>query len=295
MEQDRTRPDPVYVVEVVLAVGFSCLPSKASMHFASFWDANLSEEFPRVEEQAPYFSSEDPAHADQASGPHGLSGAFGGADSTDSPVHRLWFVNDGADVLLQLQRNWFAANWRPATSESRRLGWPHRRDRFIDWLSGLDAHLAGSEVGHLAVRHYEVNYVGHLHAGRCWKHHGEFDKVFRSLGPDDHPSYLRRERVRFEQDFLVMDAAGMPEARQLVKVRPGYAATGRTPVYVLEAQVRSVPRPRRIETIGGSLDLAHDAILDAMAAVTISGPPDEPDTGGGPSAHVVRRPREMDG
>lgn len=291
---ERLRPEPAGVVEIVIAVGFACLPPAALMTFGSFWDSMLSDQFPRVREQAPYFPEADRSPlvgADDAptagSGPGG-SGAMpaGGVDPQDLPVHRLWFVNDNADTLLQLQRDWFAANWRLVTPESRGLGWGERRDAFIDWLSGLDAHLAATANGRLGVRFYELSYVSHVYAGGTWKHHGEFDKVFNSAGLDELPSYLRRENVRLEQDFLVIDETGTPEARLLAKIRPGYAATGGTPVYVLELKVRSVSRPRRVEAIGEYLDLAHRAVLDITAAV-VAGPAGEQRTG--PAGRVVWR------
>jgi hypothetical protein len=297
-EQRPARSDPASVVEVVVSVIFNCLPASASVHFASFWKSDLAELFPRIEEQAPYDHDRD-HDVNQPSGPD-LGHRSAEPDSTtarDRPTHRLWFANKAGDQLLQLQRNWFAGNWRRTTQQSQDDDWPVRRESFVGWLRRLDAHLAEAGDERLDLRQYEVTYVSHIHAGKAWKHHGEFDKVFRSAGLDTLPPYLRRESVRLDQEFLILGRDGPPEGRLRVKARPVYAASSRAPVYVLELAVRGTPPRLRMDRIGESLDLGRTAILDAMAALTVdaaagrtNGTPLESATR--PTDHIVRPPRD---
>jgi hypothetical protein len=305
-EQPVVRPDPAPVVEVVVAVSFNCLPASASVQFASFWRDRLADTFPRIEEQAPHFD-ERGAHPSPGSAlpvdthryhGDGAPTAAGTHGAKQQPTHRMWFVNMAGDELLQLQRNWFAGNWRRTTSHARQVDWLTRRESFVGWLRALDAHLVDAGCDRLNLRQYELTYISHLHAGQAWKHHGEFDKAFHSAGLDELPPYLRRESVRLEQEFLILGRTGPAEGRLRVKATPGYAAGSRAPVYVLESSVRGAPGRLSMSGLAASLDLARQAILDAIAALTVDttaqpGGVDAPETEVRATDHVVRPPSDL--
>lgn len=281
-EESPTRHDPASLVEVVMSVGFNCLPASALVHFATFWQSALADTFPRVEEKAPY-SLDDafslPFGLDRTAASDRRRDEGGFADphcesGQDQPAQRLWFLNEAGDELLQLQRNWFAGNWRRITIQEQRIDWSTRRELFIGWLRSLDSYLAETGVGHLAPRQYEVTYVSHIHASEEWKHHGEFHKVFRSAGLDDLPRYLRRESVRLHQEFLILGRDGPAVGRLRVNARPGYTADSRAPVYVLELTARGTPRPLpRWDRIADLLDTGRSAILDVMTAIAVEADP----------------------
>src|ERR1700740_3023322 len=112
---DLERPP---IVEVVVAVSFENLPPSSLVHYGAFWKERLSSTFPRVEEKPPYTAPVE------RFGGEGFAPQFRFLAEGEFPSPRFWFLNEPGDEILQLQRNWFACNWRKVNANSSYTHWP---------------------------------------------------------------------------------------------------------------------------------------------------------------------------
>jgi uncharacterized protein (TIGR04255 family) len=198
---DYERPP---IVEVVAAVTFDRLPENALVHFGLFWESKLAEAFPRVEERAPYVPPVE------RFGTETLAPQVTFFSEGEFPSPRLWFLNEAGDELLQLQRNWFACNWRKVEAGSSYSHWPTRRKSFKVWFGALSDYVDEAGLGTISPTQCEVTYINHILAGETWKTHGEVAKIFRSVGESQLPDVLERESTRFNLDFLILGRDGEP-------------------------------------------------------------------------------------
>src|SRR4029077_3801482 len=107
-EISADTPLPSYasppVVEVVVGVAFWPLHGLTVVDISAFWSENLREHFPKVHEQPPYVPPTELLGGQSLTLPTIMPMAL--------PHPRLWFLSSDEQELLQLQRDYFACNWR---------------------------------------------------------------------------------------------------------------------------------------------------------------------------------------
>ncbi|HEY6663728.1 MAG TPA: hypothetical protein VI036_01260, partial [Propionibacteriaceae bacterium] len=141
---------------------------------------------------------------------------------------RLWFVSDNGAELLQVQDNWFAANWRRQFAPGVRGGsepydrWQARREAFARHWATLSEWI--SRRGGAAVPdQYEVTYINHIAPiPGVWASHSDISGVL----PDVHTPILPRtisEQVLWSSRSLVAPGDGIPEARLHISATPAFA------------------------------------------------------------------------
>ncbi|ATO15403.1 hypothetical protein CO540_17455 [Micromonospora sp. WMMA2032] len=250
------------IAEVVAAVSYDALPSSALAHFGIFWKEHLAATFPRIEEKPPLVPPLERFGAEVFAPQLTL------VTEPDYPSPRLWALNESGDELLQLQRNWFACNWRKVRSDSSYTHWPSRRAAFARWYSALEEYVRLSGLGSITPLQCELTYVNHILSGNTWKRHGEVSKIFRSIGESEIPVSLERESTRFGQDFLMLGDDSRPIGRLHASAQPAFRTEGREPIYVLELTARGVPANPDIDGILSFLDQGREAINAAFSALT---------------------------
>ncbi len=156
VQPDRDAPKVSFrsppVVEVIAAVAFEGMsqPEVAPL-LGAYWRERLREQFPRLEQQPPYFP---PTEQFPAPGPFGqLHWSVG------PPPIRWWALTQDGTQLLQLQPNWFACNWRKVQPHDDYDRWPARRDAFARWYLDLTEFLRSEGLPGPRVIQCEVTYI----------------------------------------------------------------------------------------------------------------------------------------
>jgi len=221
------------VVETVLSVQFDPLPLLQAAHIGLMWNDYRSA-FPTTEERPPL----EPV-TEQF--PESLTSRVGlRFQSIESmPVPRIWFKNEQAGEMIQVQNDRFIKNWR---KEQDGLRYPHYdetiRPHFDRDFGIFLAFLERNGLGTPRVNQCEVTYVNHILAGEGWEHYGDADKVFtvwRSPqgDPPGHP-----EDVRMHARFVIPGAENQPIGRLHVDLQPGVRTSDHHPMYVFHLTAR---------------------------------------------------------
>lgn len=250
------------IAEVVAAVKFKRLPDQALVHFGTLWQSQLAESFPQVQERPPY------AAPIERFGREALASQLRVIVENQMPSPRLWFLNEAGDELLQLQRDWFACNWRKVDAGSSYSHWPARRATFNKWYSALDSYLTKVGLGPLVPEQCEVTYINHVHVGAVWKDHTELHKILRTVTSTSTSSAIDPEQTELKQAFVLHDDAGQPAGRLHVIAQPAFVNATQAPIYLLELTVRGAPIGSDIAAVIGFLDRGRDIIVTTFGEIT---------------------------
>jgi uncharacterized protein (TIGR04255 family) len=259
------------VAEVVTSIRFAPISIDIYLSLGLLRDESWIDEFPKLERQARY---EMPT---EVFGGHRPPTFEFGLQAIPS-LPRLWFVSDDGAELLQVQDNWFAANWR------RRFApgingegvdydrWKARREAFARHWTTL-AEWIISHGGSAAPDQYEVTYINHIvPIMGVWSSHSDISGVLPAVQAPSSPGTLP-EQVIWNSRSLVPPADGMPEARLHISATPAFAPPGKAtpetepvPVIVLELTVRG--EPPKSGDLMSVLDRGRKVIVEAFLAVT---------------------------
>lgn len=202
------------VVETILSARFRSIPGFGSARVGQFWSAYLAQEFPTVEERAPFEAALEPLQADD---PVRLQLQL----TSTPPVNRSWFV--GSNEVVQLQSDWVAFNWRKSDANPDYIRYSACRPRFEKLLADLAGYLKTSCDRKLEILQAEITYVNHIELTADEAEHGPLTAVFSDISSNQggylpHPqqSQLQAsyEMTRTEQSVgrLHLDAQTVPGA-----------------------------------------------------------------------------------
>jgi uncharacterized protein (TIGR04255 family) len=240
------------------------------LSLGSLRDEVWRAEFPRLEQQARY---EMPTEVFGGHRPP----TFEFGLHPVPPLPRLWFVSDDGAELLQVQDNWFAANWRrrfaPGIGEegAEYDRWRARREAFArhwttlsEWITSRGASAEPDQ--------YEVTYINHVTPiPGVWSSHSDISGVLPGVQTPSSPATLP-EQVSWNARSLVAPTDGMAEARLHISATPAFAPgvagsdTEPVPVIVLELTVRGAPH--KSADLMSVLDRGRKVIVEAFLAVT---------------------------
>jgi hypothetical protein len=149
------------VAEVILSVAFEPVQGLGVIELARLWEEKFRGEFPGVEEQPPWQMPIERLSSSPGT-PNVSLEVF-----SSPPMPRLWFISERGTELVQVQRDWFARNWRKMDSPEGYPRYASLRRPFEEALSslanGLEAEgvLEGlGEYGLVSVTVREVRQLG---------------------------------------------------------------------------------------------------------------------------------------
>ena len=190
---------------------------------------------------------------------------------------RLWFVNESADQLVQVQDDRFIRNWRRGSEPTQ----PYPRfeellPRFVDDFDEFQRFLADEQIGTVDANQCEVTYVNLIKSNDHWSSHGQLAKIFQGWSPE----YSQRvewplESVQFNVAHLINDDKGEFVGRLHVSMEPVFAAAQGSPptpvpAFRLTLTARGRPLSEGFDGISSFLELGHRAVVtsfDKMASV----------------------------
>ncbi len=250
------------VSEVVVAVTFPNVGSLTTLGISDFWRQELSQAFPQTEEHPPYV----PPIERFDSGNVGTELAFTFGEAMPSP--RLWFISEDGQELIQLQRDWFACNWRKVRPDDAYGRWPKRREAFVRWFGKFEQYVVAAGLGSINVTQCEVTYVNQIVVGGIWHQHGELNKVL-TLAGDSRGTFLpQAEQVQLAARYLIRDESDQPVGRLHVSAQPALRREDSAPIFVVNLTARGGPEGIGLEGVLAFLDRGREWIVRGFADVT---------------------------
>lgn len=247
------------VTEVVAAVAFERLPDAAVALLGSFWWDELREDFPVLESQPPYVAPVEAFTSASRSTLMGLPVPVGNASN------RLWATSQSRELLLQLQSDWFACNWR-RTPDWPYRHWPTRRQWFEERYAQLQAYLTGRGFGPLSPTQCEVTYVNHIDldsADEGWASIWEWV----ALGPESSPDSMAWEQAALELKFLFPTRQD-PMGRLHARIAPAIDTRDESRVLLMELTARGAPLTADLNGVLRFLDEGRTAVDQAFEYLT---------------------------
>ncbi len=248
------------VAEVVFAVAMRPLPLSV-VDLAQFGLERLSPDFTGQNEQPPMHMPTESFDGDvPALGPS--------IQMLSGPVPtRLLFQSNDDTRLVQIQRDWFACNWRGASPGVSYPRYDAIEDFFLTTWDSLGEFVLKRGVSDQVVVHQcELSYINHIDPGVIWERPGQIHKLIRLTGeagsflpePEDG-QFVFRYRMTREGKFV---------GRLIVNAIPGIRRTDQKSVIQLSLTARGIPIGNGREGVALFFRLAHEWIVKGFAAVT---------------------------
>lgn len=248
------------ITEVVVAVAFQPLPHLTVAHLGQFWRESLAAAFPQVEERPTY---EPPLETFDGPSPAQLSLTL----TQQFPPPRLWFKSADDQELLQVQRNWFACNWRKVSPEADYSHWPSRRDAFVQWFRKLEAFVSDNNLGKVSPTQCEVTYINHITPDSVWTRHGEIHRIFNHI--DAVEGFLPEpEEFGFQSRYLMRASDNHLMGRLHVSAQPVIDVKDGHPAIALNLTARGAPEQEGIDGVIEMADRGREWIVRAFDALT---------------------------
>ena len=183
------------------------------------------------------------------------------------PPIRYRFLNDAGDELLQVQPNWFAANWRKVEPAAEYGRWNSRWDSFERWLTVVARSVSDGE---LEFEQVEVTYVNHIEAAGVWSDHGDAPVVFTPIGHAQGEFLGVPEQYSTDMKYVIRSASdeGKRLGRLHVSIQPAFRRGANTPIFGMNLTARGAPTGPGIEGVQGFADIAHEWIVRGFTDLT---------------------------
>lgn len=249
------------ITEVVVGVAFKDAAGLSTAHIGECWRAKWESRFPRVEEHPPYSPPVERFDVP----PHGPTFAL---ELSVRPTTRLWFVTDDGHELIQVQRDWFACNWRKVSTGSEYDRWPARRAAFETFYTDLERFVEDRGLGKVTPVQCEVTYVNHIVAGDGWQNLGELPAILRLAGAIGGESVSAPEQMQLGASFVISDETDTPRGRLHVTAQPAALRDGGAPLYVMNLTARGGPEGEGLRGALAFLDRGRAQIVRTFTAIT---------------------------
>ena len=252
------------VTEVVVGVSFRPLTSLTAPHLGLLWRSRLEETFPKVEEHPPY----DLPVERFDSPPQGSGFSLRLGQSLPSP--RIWFLKEDGQELLQVQKDWFACNWRKVTPDAEYGRWPSRREAFQRWFSAFEAFIQEEKLGNISTIQCEVTYINHIFAAGVWGDHGDLPKVLLLASGKATEFLPKPEQIQLRGQYLIAGEDGGPVGRLHVDVIPAFRREDNAPIFVLNLTARGILEGEGLPGIMAFMDRGREWIVRGFSDLTSS-------------------------
>src|SRR5712692_9072521 len=249
------------VTEVVLGVSFRALPGLSVPYLGQLWRENFAEHFPSIEEQPPYTPPLERFD------PGGLMPSIS-LEFQAVTIPRLWFRTKEGDELLQVQRNWFACNWRKVAPGAAYGRWAPRRAAFEKWFSIFSEFVRKNDLGEIAPVQCEVTYVNHIMSNSTWQNLGQLARVVTLVNSIKGDFLPESEQLRVNAQYVIPNANHEPIGRLHVDAQPAFRAEDRKPMFVLNLTARGKPEGDDLGGILAFLDRGRKWIVEAFVDIT---------------------------
>jgi uncharacterized protein (TIGR04255 family) len=261
------------VNEVVISIAFQSQPVLESPKLVVGL-GRILEDFPSITEVPPYeMPMEKPLEE------HGLQASIPQIQFVDPTQlrKRYWLTaGDSSPLLIQVQADYFALNWRRKEAGEPYPGYDHLRELFDHYLGLFQEAVVGQKGDQLTVTQLELTYINILRPDESWGSHRDLSGVINL----QTPGMDRFEQLNFAYSRTVTTESGSFYGRLHAAVATGYqpksdsselrtlSPSEGVPVINLSITTRSTALAEGIATVGRHFDIAHDAVTGDFNSLT---------------------------
>lgn len=250
------------VVETVIGVQFPELRGFHSGHFGLYW-REIQDRYPRCEEKDRLGPAAEPFPRKAVSGPALQVGPA-------RVPNRMWYVATSGSELIQVQPDRYLFNWRERPGEGY-SSYEQNSQTFLQEFDGFRRFCEESGLELPTPNLCDVTYINHIVPERGESAVELFAKVFTGLEWQLSDDRLAAPEVAsFNRVYVIDEQAGRLYAEASIAYRP--TDTGGLQEFVaLRMTGRVLHRSQVSKGIAGSLQLAHEWVVNGFASITDPG------------------------
>lgn len=247
------------LVEVALSVGFGEFHRLLRYELDDLHSTKYADELPGDAEKAP--------HKPFIETPEGGLVPLPSA----SPITniRRWFSNEDGSRLVQVQRNWFARNWRSAGTDTA-VGTPNPypgyasvRSEFAESLRRFIEFAQDTDLGEFNPLQCEISYRFQLPSGGLWDDPSSLDRVARMFSDRTGTGLPALEAMRIITQYVITDDDGKRLGRLYGRLETARAENG-ADFLILTMFARGTPNGGGAEGVFAFLDTGHRRIVNGI-------------------------------
>lgn len=262
------------VNEVVISISFESQPVLEGPRLMASLSKILAE-FPKVDEVVPYEMPVEQPFEEQVPRPAVPQIKFVG---TLNVQRRYWFTTDepNAPLLLQVQSNYFAVNWRRQEGGDFYPGFDRLRAKFDQYLASFQAAIVNQGGLPLRATQIELTYINILRPDGLWGTIQDLRKIVNVSIPGmsrfEQLNLAYSEPVKVESGafFGRLHAAvstGFQPKVELGEFRP-LSTADLVPVINISITARSGKISEGVATVSERFERAHDAVTESFKSLT---------------------------
>jgi uncharacterized protein (TIGR04255 family) len=246
----RREPLPSYkkppIDEVVCGMQFQTPDKLRIPHIGLLWE-KLRDEYPNIQHVQPIAT---------------IQGAIPVDEQTGLPLHRIWFINESDDQLVQFQFDRIYFNWRRRQDDYPR--YEYVIQKFKEVIDTVENFFASFQLGELKAVQYELTYINHIPKGKGWTTLEDLPNVFqdfhwcnitgRFLPAPTHLAWKTNFELPEKKGNLTVD---MKEATHI---------TEKIPLFVFT--LRAIGGSENAATFREWFDTAHEWIVRGFTDLT---------------------------
>jgi uncharacterized protein (TIGR04255 family) len=185
------------------------------------------------------------------------------------PLPRVWFLNEGKNELVQIQRDRLIVNWRQGATPEPYPRYGSIISRFQKSLKILSDFVRLEKLGDIQPSQCELTYVNHMPAGQGWSNHGELERVLNIWTNRYSDHYLSApEDAGLRARFRMKDENGNPIGRLHIFFQPAYRATDHLPIFIMNLTGRGKPNPPDMDGVMTLFSREHEWIVKGFTSMT---------------------------
>ena len=257
-ERSRALPDFASppVVETLLSVQFAPIANFSIPHFGLYW-SHIRSEFPLFQVQPPLANVTEQFSPDSTDQSIGLP-------IMNEPVVRCWFLDQGENRIIQIQKDRFIYNWRKVTGAEPYPRYENVRERFeIEWTR-FCKFLKLEHFSDPQVNQCEVTYVNHLEYKKGWDTYAELNRVIKSWSSMPGDFLPAPEKVGINASYTLPDKLG----RLHITASPVFRRMNAEELLQLNVTARGAPNSSKTEDICNWLDMGRKWVVEGFTDFT---------------------------
>jgi uncharacterized protein (TIGR04255 family) len=239
--------------------------------------SRLLADFPKVTEVPPYEMPAEQPFEEQSWQPAMQQIRF---VNPPEMQRRYWLTApEPSPLLLQIQSNYFALNWRRQEDGEYYPGFERLLESFQQYLGLFEEAAVGQGGEPLTVSQLELTYINILRPDKLWGSTKDLSRVINL----NVPGMERFEQLNLAYSEPVRTESGSFYGRLHAAVATGYQPKAEpagirslrtadmTPIVNLSITTRSAKLAEGTADIGQHFDPAHDAVTEAFKRLTTDG------------------------
>ena len=120
--------------------------------------------------------------------------------------HRILFIHEDGNQILQVQRDRFTFNWRKIEEEQKYPGFSSIFASFENFYTRFRENLKNQEIGEIVPLQYELGYINQLRHGDGWDTLGDIGKIYLMFvnSQQSHSFWAEAESVILQTAFPIV-------------------------------------------------------------------------------------------